>query len=200
MALSKNTITIFVEEIFELFEKNGFHEYAGEKISQVEHMLQAAQLAEKQNEEEEIVLAALFHDIGHLIIPEAEEEKMGNYGTIDHELIGSRYILGKGFSSKIASLIAGHVKTKRYLVFKDNHYKNSLSDASIRTLNYQGGPMDETEAHEFENDPLYNFHIKMRQWDDQAKVVDLETKSLAHYKDMALKVLYSSQVKDLPQT
>lgn len=191
MSLKKTTISLFVDEIFELYEKEGFHAYAGEKISQLEHMLQAAQLAENERADEEIVLAAFFHDIGHLLSPENENAKMGDYGIVDHELIGARYILGKGFSSKIARLIEGHVRTKRYLVYKDIHYKKSLSEASIKTLTYQGGPMTQQEAQNFENDPLFRYHIKMRQWDDQAKQTDFPIKSIAYYKGMAQKVLES---------
>jgi len=187
--MKKETIDAFVEEVFALYEKKGAEAYAGEKVSQMEHMLQAALLAEQEGYDEDVILAAFFHDIGHLCVTETQENQMNGFGTIDHETIGAHYILGKGFTAKISKLIQGHVKTKRYLVFKHEEYRNKLSEASLKTLGYQGGTMSPQEAFAFENELWFELHLKMREWDDKAKVEKMKTKPLHYYKEMAKKFL-----------
>jgi putative nucleotidyltransferase with HDIG domain len=178
-----------IEELFNFFQESGFEEYVGEKVSQLEHALQTAKLAEEENYEDEVVLAALFHDIGHLMKFENEDAKMGNFGTKNHEHIGAQYLLDNGFSKKMYELVIGHVRTKKYLVYKFPDYKATLSEASLKTLEYQGGAMTEIEASTFEKDEFFHLHLKMREWDDKAKIPGLKTKSLTDYKTKALELL-----------
>jgi len=178
-----------VDTLFNFFEVAGNEEYAGEKVSQLEHALQAAQLAESEKYDDEVVIAALFHDIGHLMKFEAASAKMGEFGTTNHELIGADYLLQNGFSNKMHELVKGHVRTKKYLVYKFPAYKATLSEASLATLSYQGGAMNQSEAEIFEKDALFELHLKMREWDDKAKIPGLQTKSLIEYKDKALALL-----------
>ena len=95
------------EEIFELYEKHGGDDYIGEPVSQIEHMSQAAALATAQGHDEETILAAFFHDIGHLCAPH-EVAQMDGMGNADHEKLGAEYLLERGFSysSNISSMIA----------------------------------------------------------------------------------------------
>jgi putative nucleotidyltransferase with HDIG domain len=88
------------DEIFELYENYGGAEYAGEKVSQLEHMVQAAQLAEEQGHDEEVILAAFLHDIGHISEAANGENEMDGFGIKDHEEIGAEFLRGKGFSKK----------------------------------------------------------------------------------------------------
>lgn len=183
------------EQIFSMYEAHGGEEYAGEKVSQLEHMAQAAQLAEDQGYDEEVILAAFLHDLGH--ITEAafgeEEGKMGKYGVKDHEEIGAEYLKEKGFSRRIVRLVQSHVEAKRYLTVRYPEYYAQLSDASKKTLEYQGGPMTEEEAAAFEQYPLFDLIIKMRNWDEQAKIEGQPLPPLQHFKDMMMRHLTSQQ-------
>jgi 2-amino-1-hydroxyethylphosphonate dioxygenase (glycine-forming) len=158
------------DEIFDLYEKYGAEEYAGEKVSQLEHMSQAAQLALQEGYDDEVVLAAFLHDVGHLLPVHDESESMDGYGMMDHEKVGAEYLRRVGFSERLCKLIASHVNAKRYLTYKYPEYYNQLSGASKKTLEYQGGRMNEAEAKQFEADPLFDLYIKMRRWDEAAKI------------------------------
>jgi len=178
-------------EIMNYYEMNGGEEYAGEKITQLEHMVQAAQLAEEQGYDEETVLAAFLHDIGHICEAGDGDNKMGEFGIKDHEEIGADFLQEKGFSKKVVRLVQSHVEAKRYLTFKDPEYYEKLSDASKKTLEYQGGRMTEEEANAFEHYPLFDLIIKMRKWDEQAKIEHKPLPALAHYRKMILHHLES---------
>ncbi|MBS1669664.1 MAG: HD domain-containing protein [Bacteroidetes bacterium] len=179
------------EEVMGLYEKHGGEEYAGEKITQLEHMVQAAQLAEVQGFDEEVVLAAFLHDIGHICEAGHGDNEMDGFGIKNHEEIGADYLLSKGFSKKLARLVESHVEAKRYLTFKYPEYYHQLSDASKKTLEYQGGPMEEDEANAFEQYPLFDLIIKMRKWDEEAKIEHKPMPALAHFKMMIQRHLES---------
>jgi phosphonate degradation associated HDIG domain protein len=175
-----------VDEVFELYEQYGNADYIGEPVSQIEHMCQAAQLAEAEGYDEEVILAAFFHDIGHLCEHIMPVEHMDSYGIADHESLGSDFLREKGFSEKIAKLVESHVSAKRYLTYKFPDYFNKLSDASKMTMERQGGVMTEAEAEMFEMDYLYSLFIKIREWDDKAKIEHQPLPSLDKYKQMAV--------------
>ena len=178
-----------VELIFGFYEKHGNEDYIGEPVSQLEHMCQSAQLAEGEGYDEEVILAAFFHDLGHLITQGPTTEMMGEFGVKRHEQLGADFLRSLGFSEKIAQLVENHVQAKRYLTFRYPDYYTKLSEASKQTLIYQGGPMKEEEALKFEKDPLFEVSLRMRTWDEEAKLTDLPLPSLTRYKEMALRAL-----------
>ena len=180
---------VIVREVFSLYEKHGADDYIGEPVSQIEHMCQAAQLAEIEKYDEEVILAAFFHDIGHLCEHMMAVQQMDGYGVVDHETLAGDYLREKRFSEKIARLAESHVAAKRYLTGKFPDYFNKLSPASKMTLDMQGGVMRETEARLFEMDDLHNLFIKIREWDDQAKIKNIPLPSLDKYKQMAIRHL-----------
>ena len=171
-----------VELIFGFYEKHGNEEYIGEPVSQLEHMCQSAQLAEGEGFDEEVILAAFFHDLGHLITQGPTTEMMGEFGVKRHEQLGADFLRSLGFSEKIAQLVENHVQAKRYLTFRYPDYYTKLSEASKQTLIYQGGPMKEEEALKFEKDPLFEVSLRMRTWDEEAKLTNLPLPSLTRYK------------------
>jgi phosphonate degradation associated HDIG domain protein len=175
--------------IFGMYEKYGNEDYIGEPVSQIEHMCQSAELAEKEGFDEEVILAAFFHDIGHLFSHLQTTDSMGGFGSKRHEQIGADYLRKLGFSEKIAKLVENHVQAKRYLTFKFPEYFEKLSEASRQTLVYQGGPMTESEAAEFETDPLFEASLKMRTWDEEAKLEFVPLPDLGKYRKMAEGVL-----------
>lgn len=183
------------DEIFKLYEQYGGTAYAGEKISQLEHMAQAAQLAEAQGYDEEVILAAFLHDIGHICVEAGGDNEMDGFGIIDHESIGAEFLKGKGFSRKIVRLVESHVEAKRYLTAKAPAYYEQLSEASKKTLGYQGGPMTEEEAAAFEQYPLFDLIIRMRNWDEEAKIEQMPLPDLDHYRQMMIRHLEASAAK-----
>jgi phosphonate degradation associated HDIG domain protein len=178
-----------VSEIFELYTEHGNADYIGEPVSQLEHMCQAAELAEAEGYNEEIILAAFFHDIGHLCEHIMAVEQMDGYGVADHEGLGGNYLREKGFSVEMAQLVESHVNAKRYLTYKYPEYYEKLSEASRVTLQKQGGVMTDQEAAVFETDPLFQLYIKIREWDDKAKLMNKPLPPLEKYKGMAIRLL-----------
>lgn len=177
--LMKEHIQDIVEDVFQLYKKYGAEDYIGEPVSQLQHMSQAAVLAMNEGCDDEVVLAAFFHDIGHICVMHNEHNNMDGFGVKSHEKIGADFLREKGFPEKIARLVENHVQAKRYLTYKYPDYHNELSHASKKTLEFQGGRMSAEEASAFEKDPLFDMSIRMRKWDELAKeihapVIDLE--------------------------
>ena len=175
-----------IDSTFALYERHGSDDYIGEAITQLEHMSQAAQLAMAEGFDDEVVLAAFFHDIGHLCGGDAS---MGGYGVVSHERIGAEYLRRCGFGERMARLVQYHVEAKRYLTLRQPGYYQRLSEASRRTLEYQGGVMSEGEADVFERDPLFEVSLRMREWDERAKVVGVAVIDLDGLKQKALALL-----------
>jgi phosphonate degradation associated HDIG domain protein len=181
-----------INEVFSLYERFGDDDYIGEPVSQLEHMSQAAALAEAEGYDDEVILAAFFHDIGHLCTEAGEAESMDDMGNVDHEKLGANYLIKYGFSKRIASLVQGHVIAKRYLTYKYPEYYNKLSDASKTTLEFQGGVMSTEEAKVFELNPDAELIIRLRYWDDMAKEINMPVDNLAHLKSLALNHLLTN--------
>ncbi|TAD81502.1 MAG: HDIG domain-containing protein [Bacteroidetes bacterium] len=173
-------------EILALYKQFGDADYIGEPVSQTEHMSQCAQLAMASGADNEMVLAAFFHDIGHLCEHIMPVQQMDGFGVVNHEALGASYLRQKGFSERMAKLVASHVDAKRYLTFADADYYTKLSAASRHTLALQGGVMTAQEAANFEADPLHKDYIQLRRWDEQAK---LEQQPLVPFELMAEKII-----------
>lgn len=176
-----------IADVFGLYEQHGAADYIGEPVSQIEHMSQAAQRAMAEGFDDEVVLAAFFHDIGHLCGQGADN--MGGYGVVSHERLGADYLRRAGFSERMAKLVEYHVQAKRYLTFSQPDYYARLSEASRRTLAYQGGVMSADEAHSFEQDPLCVVSLRMRHWDEQAKELNVPVLDLKLLKFKAARLL-----------
>ena len=176
-----------IADVFGLYEQHGAADYIGEPVSQIEHMSQAAQRAMAEGFDDEVVLAAFFHDIGHLCGEGAEN--MGGYGVVSHERLGADYLRRAGFSERMAKLVEYHVQAKRYLTFSQPDYYARLSEASRRTLEYQGGMMSAEQAQAFEQDPLYAVSLRMRHWDEQAKQMHVPVLDLQMLKAKAVRLL-----------
>ena len=153
-------------------------------MTQLEHMVQAAQLAAEQGYDDEVVLAAFLHDVGHICEQGHGDNEMGEFGIKDHEEIGADFLKDHGFSGKVVRLVESHVAAKRYLTLKYPEYYEQLSDASRETLEYQGGRMSQEEADAFEQYPLFSLIIQMRKWDEQAKIEHKPLPDLSHYRNM----------------
>lgn len=179
--------------IISLYEKYGSADYIGEPVSQIEHMCQSAQLAESEGYSEDVILAAFFHDIGHLCEHLMPVAYMGGFGVLDHEKLGADFLRMKGFSERVCKLVASHVAAKRYLTFKFPDYYNQLSEASKRTLEFQGGVMTQDEAKEFELDPDADLILALRKWDEAAKLENIPLPNLEKYASMIERHLIQQQ-------
>jgi phosphonate degradation associated HDIG domain protein len=186
MAFSLYDPHAVVKEVFSLYEKFGDEDYIGEPVSQLEHMSQAAALAQAEGYDDEVILAAFFHDIGHLCADADEAGSMDGMGNVDHERLGADYLLERGFSERVANLVQGHVIAKRYLTYKYPEYYNRLSDASKGTLEFQGGVMTEEEATDFELNPDAELIVRLRYWDDMAKEMNVPVNNIDYLKSIAL--------------
>lgn len=156
------------QQIIHLYQTKGLRNYSGEAISQLEHASQCARFAELDHQDDEVIIAAFLHDIGHLLETK-QEGYMDDYGVKNHEKLGSDFLRAMGFSELVAKLVESHVQAKRYLCAVNEKYYNNLSHASRVTLHFQGGPMREDELDSFERQPLKSLIIKMRTWDEAAK-------------------------------
>lgn len=177
-----------VSELFALCRQQAGASYIGEAVSQLEHMVQAAELAQAEGADEELVLAAFCHDVGHFCAPLTAANSMAGLGRQGHERVGAHWLLGLGFSTRLAGLVALHVHAKRYLCWRDTDYLDGLSLASRRTLDWQGGPMTSEEAMAFEADPLFADSLRLRRWDEAAKVAGRLPAELDYLEQLALRV------------
>jgi phosphonate degradation associated HDIG domain protein len=164
--------------IASLFENHGTAYYGGEAISQTAHALQCAQLAEQAGDPEALIVAALLHDIGHLMLAESLTTDMR------HQETGAD-ALRELFGEDVTEPVRLHVAAKRYLCAVDPAYFETLSPASVHSLSLQGGPHDAGQAAAFAAQPHATAAVRLRRYDDLAKVVDLQTPPLSHYLEMA---------------
>ena len=177
--LSPKTIVAFLGDIF---ERRGGEEYLGEAVTMAQHMLQGAHLAERQGEEEIIVVAALLHDIGHFT-SEFGAFSMDDTHDKRHEEAGA-LVLERFFPSLVVDCVRHHVAAKRYLCATDPTYFEQLSAASIHSLKLQGGPMSAEEIEEFEKNPNVKEIVRVRHFDDAGKIAGMETAGFDHFAPM----------------
>jgi phosphonate degradation associated HDIG domain protein len=170
------------DEVAALFAAHGANCYFGESVSTTQHCLQAAFFAQKAGASEALVLAALLHDIGHLI--DAAPDDISEW-TEDahHEEVGGRW-LAKRFGPEVAEPARLHVPAKRFLCAIDPGYCAKLSSASLLTLKLQGGAMSATETAQFAALPFQRDAIRVRHWDDAGKIAGLATLELPDYSGM----------------
>jgi gamma-butyrobetaine dioxygenase len=161
-----------VDEIMQLFATKGSAEYGGERVSQLEHALQSAHLAQTENAPPNMIVAALLHDVGHLLAeaPDAAHEEIGHAYVAQH------------FPEAVSEPVKLHVAAKRYLCATDAQYLAQLSPASLESLHVQGGPMTDTELDAFEEESFFSQAVTLRHWDDRAKTETLTVPGLDSYR------------------
>lgn len=162
-----------------LFVERGSAAYFGEDVTQLDHALQTAWLAECAGASSTLILASLCHDLGHLLHDHGEECATRGVDS-QHEAIGGRF-LNERFGREVAEPVILHVAAKRFLCAKSREYLRSLSPASRTSLALQVGPMSPWEAERFANKPFAGDAVALRRWDDEAKIVGLATPPLDHF-------------------
>lgn len=170
---------ITLDQILSLYRHRGQAQYGGEAVSQLEHALQCATLAEKDDEAPTLIAACLLHDLGHLV------HHLGNdpavRGIDDRHEYRAVPVLETLFPDAVTTPIRLHVAAKRYLCAVDDNYWASLSPASKRSLELQGGVFSKPMANAFIAQPHAENAVKLRRWDDMAKVENLQTPNLDHF-------------------
>ncbi len=169
-----------LKEIRAAFARRGGETY-GEGVSQLEHALQCAACAERDGAMDALVIAALLHDIGHLIHDLPEDSAEQGIDT-QHESLGSAW-LSRYFGPDVTEPVRLHVAAKRYLAATDRAYNALLSAASQLSLRLQGGPMTADEIAQFRREPYYRDAIRLRRWDEEGKIAGLPIPGLNHFED-----------------
>ena len=166
--------------VMDLLAGPGRAAYLGEPVSQAEHALQAASLAERDGAPDTLIIAALLHDVGHLVL--GNEADVADRGIDAHHEDAGAAWLADHFGAEVAGPARLHVAAKRYLCAVDPGYLDGLSDASKLSLTLQGGPMSPTDVARFEQDPYYAMAVRLRRWDDEAKISGLDVPGPEHYR------------------
>ncbi|MFA6043811.1 MAG: phosphonate degradation HD-domain oxygenase [Phycisphaerales bacterium] len=167
------------QKVVALFKERGNSQYGHEAVTQAEHGLQAAMLGEQEGAPASLIAAALLHDVGHLLhdLPDDAPDQ----GIDDrHEILGQVWLV-KHFPESVSEPVKLHVDAKRYLCTREPGYLAILSEPSIQSLALQGGPMSEAECQQFEANPHYKDAVRLRRWDDAAKIENLETPSIEYF-------------------
>lgn len=149
---------------------------------------------------DDVIVAALLHDIGHICCIEDVPHMVGDggpdVGVIDHEHIGGYCCQDLGFSEEVAQLVASHVTSKRYLTHIEPQYHAKLAADSTRSLTFQGGPMTGEEAVAYEQEEIgMCWKIKMRHWDDLAKTSGAQVPAFDTYRELIIRTLQNAQFK-----
>ena len=171
-----------VDEIAALFIERGTQAYLGERVSIAEHMLQTARAAQRDGAPAELVVAALLHDVGHLVHDMADNSADLGIDTV-HEEAGARW-LSRAFGPNVVEPVRLHVAAKRYLCTTTPAYADMLSPASVHSLMLQGGPFPAADAEAFAALPHAADAVLVRRWDDVGKVPGELTPGFDHYRPL----------------
>jgi predicted HD phosphohydrolase len=167
-----------VNEVFALYEKYGKRKLTDQELSQLEQVSQAAALAEEEGYEDEVILAAFFHNSG--------------------EILGTDYLREHGFSERLATLVESDLRATRYLAYKYPEYFDRLSESEKADLEASGGKMTKEEAYKFELDPDAELFVRLRYLNDKAKEIRKYKLNIPHIKLLAMSHLYKIMDKYLP--
>jgi phosphonate degradation associated HDIG domain protein len=172
-----------LQDIETVFARRGGEQYSGEPVTQLEHALQSAALAEAEVADDELVTAALLHDLGHLLQDLGETPSLRGVDDV-HQYAALPFLRGL-FGERVLGGIRLHVDAKRYLCATRPEYHDALSEDSKRSLKLQGGVFDTPQAQAFIAQQGALDAVRLRLWDDRAKVAGLPTPSLSHYLERA---------------
>ncbi len=172
-------MALSISDICLLFARKGGREYDGEGVSQLEHALQTAAQAEASGASDALIAAALLHDLGHMLNDQGETPTLR--GVDDLHQFAALPFLRASFGDNVLEPIRLHVDAKRYLCAARSDYHDSLSADSRRSLVLQGGAYSPADAQAFIARPFAEDAVKLRLWDDLAKIRGAATPPLAHF-------------------
>ncbi len=173
--------------LLDYLSRNGTTNY-DESVTQIAHALQSAALARAEGGTPALVVASLLHDLGHLLVDEHAAHGAFLEHDLGHEKVAANY-LEPFLGPEVTEPIRLHVRAKRYLCTTRPDYWHGLSDSSKRSLEIQGGLLDDAEVAALEALPFLDDAVKLRLWDDRAKVEGLETPELEEFRSDLLELL-----------
>ena len=193
-------MSLSIPEIEQLLSSRATTWYGQEAVSQLDHALQCAQLAEAAGETESTVVAALLHDMGHIVGTNQAIDKHAGEGDSAmpakddlHQFVALPFLRSL-FPDAVLEPIKLHVDAKRYLCAVDAAYWEALSPASKHSLVLQGGAFDAAQVHAFEALPFCQEAVRLRRYDDLAKVPGASTAGLAHFSQTMARVALAPQL------
>jgi phosphonate degradation associated HDIG domain protein len=170
-----------------LFEQHGNLAYSGEPVTQLEHALQSGALAEQEGASDELVAAAFLHDLGHLLNRKGESPTMRRIDDLHQYFVLP--FLRPVLPEAVLEPIRLHVDAKRCLCAIDPGYFDRLSADSMRSLELQGGVFSDEQAQAFLGKPYAEDAMRLRRWDDRAKVAGMTTPDIDHYLQVVKRVI-----------
>lgn len=177
-------MSLHTQDILRLLKEQGSQQYGLEAVSQLEHALQCAHLAEVAGESADMVIACLLHDLGHLIAAEKAGAVEHDTSRDDlHQYTVLPFLRG-ALPDSVLEPIRLHVDAKRYLCQSEGGYFASLSAASIHSLAQQGGAFTEVEARAFLRQPHAEDAVRLRRYDDLAKHPGLPVPDIDHFQPL----------------
>lgn len=176
-----------VELLFQYIRDKGKSNY-DEMVTQYEHAIQTAYWASKEKADNQLIVSALLHDIGHLLIDEDSSNNSFLDEDLYHESLGADY-LKELFPKAILDPIRLHVPSKRYICTIEREYYDTLSEASKKSFQVQGGFMSDEEVMLFEREPYFKQAVQLRKWDDLGKQNGFEVPGIEVYKEKVVDAL-----------
>ena len=189
--MNASAVDAAIGAIGALFTSSEGMAYLGEDVTMIEHQLQAGALAIAAGASDALIVAALLHDVGHMVGENDATAAMADDVDAHHDVVGARW-LANWFGPEVTEPVRLHVAAKRYLVTAEPTYAARLSPASVHTLRLQGGPMRAEEAAEFAALPYADDAIALRRFDEAAKDAAISAPSLAAHHDLLARVLRAS--------
>jgi len=185
-------------DVVALFMAQGRRRY-GEGVTDLHHALQCAALARREGAHDDLVLAALVHDIGRLLaVAAAADGRPRRESPHDHHAAWGAAALRPFVSARTLAAVEGHVAAKRYLCAADPTYAAALSPASVRSLAVQGGPMSVEERAAFEAQPWAEEAVRLRRWDERAKDPAAVCAPLEEYRPLLVRYLGPQREESTP--
>ncbi len=177
-------MSLTLTEVLRLLESRGHTQYGREEVSQLDHALQTAHLAEMAGESAETIVACLLHDLGHLLAAQRDGVDEHDASKDDlHQYIALPFLRAL-FPAAVLEPIRLHVDAKRYLCLIDPSYEASLSEESRHSLQLQGGVFEEAQAEQFIAQPYATEAVRLRRYDDMAKIPGKMVPGLAHFSQL----------------
>jgi predicted HD phosphohydrolase len=129
-----------------------------EQVDELSHALQCAHLAQMARTSDELIAAALFHDVARSPVVARD------YPNVAHEIAGAAWLLPR-FGERVAQLVRAHVAAKLHLLATQPGYKDILSRESVKSAAHQGPP----PPAELLVQPWWEDALRLRRFDDAAK-------------------------------
>jgi predicted HD phosphohydrolase len=178
-----------IDRLIDAMTKSAPRQYGKEGVTELAHALQCADLAEGAGADEELVLACLLHDVGRYAVAQDEVSDTLEVGAArsqdarGHHEAGAD-LIAPHVPERVAFLIRAHTDAKRYLCAAEPGYHDRLSRGSKHTLTLQGGVMTAEEMRRAETNPWWPDALRLRRWDDEAKVIGKKTRPLSAWKPL----------------